>query len=210
MSASAGVDLARAVTAELLALAELLDELAEADWDTPSLCGGWRVREVVAHLTMPVRYSPEAFQAELRECGGDFTRLSNRLAFRDASLSTDELVGNLRHEVMHRWVPPGRGPIGALNHVVIHGLDIRVPLDRCQELPEETIRAVLDDLTEGGTHTNFGVPLAGVSLHATDLDWSFGSGTPVTGSATDIALLLSGRARPGHPPGFDRPLGPER
>ena len=207
MSASAGIVLARAVTAEFVALAELLDELSEADWDTPSLCSGWRVREVVAHLTMPVRYSPESFQAELRECGGDFTRLSNRVAFRDAALPTDVLVRNLRDEVMHRWVPPGRGPIGALNHVMIHGLDIRVPLERCQELPEGTIRAVLDDLAEGGTHTHFGVTLDGVRLRATDVEWSFGSGTPIMGSATDLALLLSGRARPGQSPGSQRPLG---
>ena len=27
-----------------------------AVWDAPSLCEGWRTREVVAHMTMPARY----------------------------------------------------------------------------------------------------------------------------------------------------------
>ena len=198
MSASPDVDPERAVAAEFLALADVLDGLAEAGWDTPSLCAGWRVREVVAHLTMPVRYSPEAFGAELRQSGGDFTRLSNRVATRDSALPPEVLVANLRDEAMHRWVPPGGGPRGALNHVVIHGLDITVPLGRPREPPEATIRAVLDDLTHGGTHTNFGVTLADVSLRATDLAWTFGAGSrTITGPASDLALLLCGRTLPG-------------
>ena len=93
MSASTDIDVEAAVAAEFLALAELLEGLADDSWDTPSLCAGWRVREVVAHLSMPVRYSPEAFYAELRECGGDFTRLSDRVAFRDAAVPPGVLVG---------------------------------------------------------------------------------------------------------------------
>jgi hypothetical protein len=37
---------------------------------------------VVAHLTMPARYSEGAFIAELRDCDFDFTRLSNQIATR--------------------------------------------------------------------------------------------------------------------------------
>lgn len=197
MTASTGIDLGSAVAAEFLALAEVLDGLPNAGWDTSSLCEGWRVREVVAHLTMPVRYPPEAFRAELRDCGGDFTRLSNRIASRDAALPTNPLVEGLRDETMHRWVPPGGGPIGALNHVVIHALDVTVPLGLSCQSPEETLRAVLDDLTQGGTHAHFGVALTGLSLRATDMDWSFGSGTPITSAAADLALLLCARTLPG-------------
>jgi uncharacterized protein (TIGR03083 family) len=203
VTASTGIDLGAAVAAELMALADVLDGLPEAGWDTPSLCQGWRVREVAAHLTMPVRYSPEAFLAELRACGGDFTRLSNRIATRDAALATDVLLEGLRDEAMHRWVPPGGGPMGALNHVVIHALDVTVPLGLPRQSPDETIRAVLDDLTRGGTHAHFGVALTGLSLRASDLDWGFGSGTPITTPAADLALLLCGRTLPGSP----APLG---
>src|ERR1700693_3620101 len=83
------------VAATYVALADLLDALAAQRWDTPSLCEGWRVREVVAHLTMPARYNEDAFMAELRDDEFDFTRLSNRIASRDAKLPTSDLVGNL-------------------------------------------------------------------------------------------------------------------
>jgi uncharacterized protein (TIGR03083 family) len=184
------------VTTEFLALADLLDKLPDASWDTPSLCAGWRVREVVAHMTMPVRYSMEQFMAELRDCDGDFTRLSNLVASRDAALPAGALVGNLRDEMMHHWTPPGGGYAGALNHVVIHGLDITVPLGVKRPSPDETVRVVLDDLTRGGTHAHFGFELDGLSLRATDMDWSFGSGAPISGAAADLALLVCGRKLP--------------
>lgn len=189
-------DLQPLVAAEYLALADLLDALPAPRWDTASLCEGWRVREVVAHLTMAVRYDEEAFMAELRECQFDFTRLSNRIASRDAALSAAELAGGLRDEVMHHWTPPAGGYRGALNHVVIHGLDISVPLGEPRRSPDATVRIVLDDLTRGGIHANFGMDISGRALQATDLDWSYGSGAPLVGSAADLALHLCGRRLP--------------
>lgn len=72
-------DLQPAVAAEFVALADLLGSASDAQWDLPSLCEGWRVREVIAHLTMAARYSEEEFMAELRHCGFDFSRLSNQI-----------------------------------------------------------------------------------------------------------------------------------
>ena len=136
MTASTDSDLQPAVAAEYLALADLLEPLPVERWDTPSLCAGWRVREVVAHLTMPARYSVAEFESELRQSNGDFTDLSNRVAARDAALPTATLLDNLRSEVMSQWVPPGGGYAAALNHVVIHGLDVTVPLGADRVSPE--------------------------------------------------------------------------
>src|SRR5262249_35920103 len=152
-----------------LALADLLSGVAEERWDTPSLCDGWRVREVVAHLTMPARYSENAFMAELREDGFDFTVLSNRIASRDAKLPNDELLRDLRAEALHDWTPPGGGAAGALNHVVIHSLDITVPLRERRVAPDTAMRVVLEDLTVGGGHANFGTDIQGRSLRADDI-----------------------------------------
>ena len=190
------VDLQRMVAESYLSLADLCAGLRPDGWDTASLCAGWRVREVVAHVTMPVRYTPEAFQAELADCGFDFTQLSNRVAERDATLPTDDLVGQLRDPQLHRWVPPGGGPDGALNHAVVHGLDITVPL--CERRPAfaDALRRVLEQLTGGGGHRHFGTDIAGQRLEATDLDWSYGSGAPLRGPAGALVLHLCGRRLP--------------
>jgi uncharacterized protein (TIGR03083 family) len=185
-----------AIAIEFLALADVLEPAAQARWDSPSLCEGWRVREVIAHLTMPARYNEEEFMAELRSCEFDFGRLSNQIASRDAALPVGQLLANMRSEVMHRWTPPGGGYHGALNHAVIHGLDVTVPLRMPRRSPDETIRVVLDDLTNGGGHEHFGVSIDGRRLEATDLDWSYGSGPLLRGAAEDLALVFCGRRIP--------------
>jgi uncharacterized protein (TIGR03083 family) len=190
-----GAHLQPAVAAECASLADLLAVASDAQWDTPSMCEGWRVREVVAHMTMAARYSEEEFMTRLRRCEFDFTGLSNEVASQDASLPADELVASLRSDIMQRWTPPGGGYHGALNHVVIHGLDMTVPLGAPRP-PDETIRLALDDLTAGA---HFGMIIDGRQLQASDLDWSHGSGPVLRGCAADLALALSGRQLPaGH------------
>ena len=189
-------DLQPAVAADFLALADLLDGASDAQWDTASLCAGWRVREVIAHMTMAARYSEQEFMAELRGCDFDFTRLSAQIAGRDAGLPDGELVACLRSDVMQHWTPPGGGYHGALNHLVIHGLDVTVPLGVPRRSPDQTMRVVLDDLTEGGGHAHFGTGIDGRRLEATDLDWSYGSGPALRGAAEDLALAICGRRLP--------------
>jgi hypothetical protein len=58
---------------------------------------------------------------------------------------------------------------------------------------------VLASVTGPKSRKFFGTDLAGITLRAEDLDWSFGSGMPVSGQAQDLALVLCGRALPpGH------------
>jgi hypothetical protein len=97
---------------------------------------------------------------------------------------------------MLHWAPPGGGYHGALNHAVIHGLDITVPLGAPRLAPDETIRVILDDLTGGGVTERFGLVVGGRRLEATDLDWSSGQGPVLRGAAADLALALCGRRLP--------------
>jgi uncharacterized protein (TIGR03083 family) len=190
------IDLRPAVAAEYLALAEVLTSAPDPDWDKTSLCEGWRVREVVAHLTMPARYDQEAFMEELRARDFDFGRLSDEIAARDGQLPTEVLIENLRDETLHLWVPPGGGYHGALNHVVIHGLDVTVPLGQIRRPADDAMRVVLDDLTRGEVHAHFGTSIRGRRLEATDLDWAYGSGDNLRATAADLALVLCGRRIP--------------
>ncbi|GAB3506655.1 maleylpyruvate isomerase family mycothiol-dependent enzyme [Amycolatopsis cihanbeyliensis] len=184
------------IAAERAELVEILAELSEQRWDTPTLCAGWRVREVVAHITMAYRYSGRRFLGEMLKSGGNFTKMSDRCARRDAGLlSAAELTAALRDNVHHPWKPPGGGYEGALSHDVIHGLDITVPLGIDRAVPPERLRIVLDGF-EPKRLKFFGVDLDGIELRATDLDWSYGSGTPLSGAAQDLLLVACGRMLP--------------
>ena len=141
-----------AITAEFTGLADVLESLGEPAWDTPSLCAGWRVREVVAHMTLAVPVRARRLHRQLKACNGDFTTLSNRIAERDGPLPAATHLVNLRDSRMHAWTPPGGGQMGALSHVVIHSLDITVPLGAERPAPDETLIAILDHFTTGGAH----------------------------------------------------------
>lgn len=184
------------MAAERSELVGVLAGLGEADWDRPTLCDGWRVRELVAHITMPFRVSGPRFVAGMLRAGGNFNRYADRQARRDAvELTPAELVGCLRQNVDHPWKPPGGGYAGALAHDVTHGLDLTVALGIDRRVPEERMRIIFDALKPRQVKF-FGVDLAGVQLQATDLAWSYGAGVPLTGTAQDLLLVLSGRSLP--------------
>jgi uncharacterized protein (TIGR03083 family) len=176
-------------------LADLLTAAAAETWDAPSLCEKWLVRHVVAHVTMPVRLTPEQFGAELAAAGGDFTVLSDTVAARDASLPVADLLDQLRSPGLHAWQPPGGGAAGALSHAVIHSLDVTIALDRPAVAPAEAATAVLDQLT-AANGTWFGVDLTGIRLEAADTGWSWGNGRLVRADSGRLVALLSGRALP--------------
>lgn len=190
-------DVREAIAAERHELAAVLTGLSAEMWDAQTLCAGWRVREVVAHMTMPFRYSTPRFVVELLKARGNFNRMADRCARRDAaSLPADELAAALRDNASHPWKPPGGGLEGALTHDVIHGLDFTVPLGIDRQVPEDRMRIVLRGLGTSKGLKFFGVDLRGIELRADDIDWTFGSGTPMSGTAQDLALVLCGRRLP--------------
>jgi uncharacterized protein (TIGR03083 family) len=190
-------DLMRTIAAERQDLADLLSELPDEAWDAPTLCAGWRVRELVAHVTMPFRYGAARFLAELARSGGRFHAMADRCARRDAArIPPAELLAALRDNVANAWRPPGGGLTGALTHDVVHGLDMTVPLGIARRVPLDRLRIVLAGTTDARAVKHFGTDLTGIELRADDLDWSFGSGQQVSGSAQDLLLVLCGRKVP--------------
>jgi uncharacterized protein (TIGR03083 family) len=181
------------IAAERRELANVLAGLPPEAWDRPTLCAGWRVREVVAHTTMPFRYPTARFAMEMIRSGGRFHKMADRCARRDATASPDELTAGLGDNVAHPWKPPGAGLDAALTHDVIHGLDITTPLGIDLHLPEPTLRTVLATITSAASRKHFGVNLDGIELRAEDIDWSYGAGPPMICTAQNLALILCGR-----------------
>ena len=192
-------EITASIAAERRELATILGALSAESWDSPTLCAGWRVREVVAHITMPLRYPPPRFAFEMIRSRGNFNRMADRCARRDAAAPPARLAAALRDNERNPWKPPGGGYQGALTHDVIHGLDITVALGLGRQVPAERLGIVLAGVTAAKSVRFFGTDLEGIELRADDLDWSFGSGTPVSGSAQDLALVVCGRKLPpGH------------
>jgi uncharacterized protein (TIGR03083 family) len=190
-------DVQSLVGPQFRALADALEGQQPTVGDLASLCDGWTVRNVIAHLTMAARYDGPAFQAELAAVAYDFQTLSDTIALRDGELPLDVLLDSLRSPTMAQWAPPGGGAAGALSHVVIHGLDVTSAIGLPRTASDEATRIVLDGFTSGGVHERFGTKIEGRRFTATDLDWTYGDGRLIEAEAADLVLAMAGRPRPG-------------
>jgi uncharacterized protein (TIGR03083 family) len=176
------------VSAERADLVALLRTLSASEWDMASLCAGWKIRDVVAHLlydTIPlswyllvtVRYglSADRFNAHWVAKARDLspTQLTDRL---ECSLDRHRLTKLM--------------PAVSLADNLIHHQDIRRPLERARVIPTERLRQVLN---HPDPFANVRRRMRGLRFEATDLDWSQGSGPLVRGSGEAIALAVAGR-----------------
>ena len=177
-------------------LAALLGTLTPELWQQETLCHGWRVPELVAHMTMAFRYSVPKFLIGMLAAGGSFHRMADRSARRDAArMSTAELTASMRDNTEHPWKPPGGGYQGALSHDVIHGLDFTVPLGLNRRVPGDHMRIVLSGMSPKQVKY-FHVDLSDIRLVADDLDWSMGEGAELRGAAQHLLLVVCGRKLP--------------
>jgi uncharacterized protein (TIGR03083 family) len=191
------------ISAERRELTGVLAGLSAGQWQSPSLCAGWTVGHVAAHLTMPFRISEQEFARGMAEAHGQFTEFSDAVAVRDSRLPQAELVAVLRDNIDNPWAPPGGGQQGALSHDLIHGLDMTWPLSITYPIPDRAMTTVLDLIAGPDGQKAFDADLDGIELRATDLDWSAGSGAEAAGPGRDLLLLLARRSLP-----YDSVTGP--
>ncbi|MFJ9776366.1 maleylpyruvate isomerase family mycothiol-dependent enzyme [Kitasatospora sp. NPDC101157] len=185
------------IAAERRELAGVFAGLTAEQWNSPSLCEGWRVREVVAHMGTGFRHSTLRTLGELVRSGGNVHRMADRLARRDAAALTGaRLAAALAEHAEHPWRPPVGGRIAALAHDAVHGLDVTVALGLPERLPLPRAAALLGSVSARSLRF-FGARLEDVRLRATDLDWSYGQGPlPVEGRAEHLLLVTYGRRLP--------------
>jgi uncharacterized protein (TIGR03083 family) len=172
-------------------LADFLETLTDEQWATPSLCGGWTVRDVAVHLTHG--QTPWARMAwEALRSGFRFNHMIARVAREDASTPA-EIVATLRGMVGGRRRPPGTAVADPLLDVLVHGQDVAVPLGVDRPMPIAPAVVAAERLWAMGFPFNARKRFENVSFTATDAPLRLGSGDVVTGPIRDIVLVLAGR-----------------
>ncbi|RLK58730.1 maleylpyruvate isomerase family mycothiol-dependent enzyme [Actinokineospora cianjurensis] len=183
--------------AERLSLADLLDDLSDAEWRAPSLCAGWTVHDLAAHLTLSTRTTLPLFLGGIIRARGDFDRMEADTArARAARFTPAELVAQLR-ETAHS---PRRAPLSALHDplvdALVHGQDIARPLDRARPMAGPQTEAALTHVLASPF---YGVRrrLNGATLTATDRDWTSATTADhparIHGPIADLLLVATGR-----------------
>jgi len=189
---STGIDVWTDVHQERQALFELLETLTPAQWDAPSLCAEWRVRDVVGHMVSETRMT--VAQVSLGWIASGF-RVNNYIAKdaqRRGATPVAKLLEDFRAVVLARTNLPGLSSLSMLEDIVIHQMDIRRPLEQPRRIPNDRMIPVAKDLW-----TNRFFPgrklFQGIRAVATDADWSAGDGLDVTGPIEALLLTLAGR-----------------
>ena len=175
-----------------------LADLPQEAWDEPSLCAGWKVRDVVGHLTVGRLLSLPAVAKLAAKGGFRIDAVVDRASREYAAAHTPEEILAAFSEETSR--PKERGlagiqpPHGKLADNLTHLLDISVPLGRDAGIPAERLEAVLHALPRLGFWKTK-QRTAGLRLVAEDVDWEHGAGVEVRGPAHALILALGGRGQ---------------
>ena len=174
-------------------LVDALGKLSDADWDKPSLCTGWTVRDVVAHMISTANMTSSTFFANLAGSGFNFQTMTRKEIARVRANRTDAgLVDLLRARVDARTAPPGPATTW-LGETIVHGEDIFRALGAYRDHPIEHVVAVADFYKNSNLLIGAKKRVTGVSLRATDVDWRHGTGPEASGPAIAVVMAMTGR-----------------
>jgi uncharacterized protein (TIGR03083 family) len=173
--------------------ADFLEGLSPEQWEQPSLCALWRVRDVVAHVISYEELS--RWQLVRRFARGGFVppRVNAIGVSEYAGRSPRQLTELMRTCIPPRGLTSAFGGMIALVDGMIHQQDIRRPLGIGRVIPPERLRRVLN-IALRSPATRGARKAHGVRLIATDLNWVHGDGPEISGPGE--ALLMAMAARP--------------
>ena len=201
--ASIGVEESwQVVVEQRLAIAELLAGLSEGDWEQPSLCSGWSVRDVAAHVTLiPIPPSPSSLLVDFAKARGNYARFNTVASQRRAARTPSQLVLDLRNTAESRTVPRPASPANVMWDILVHAQDIAIPLGIDFPTPPDAGAAAATRIWELRWPFSFRAQrrLGSFTLRATDANWTLGTGPEIAGSISAILLLLTGRTKAATP-----------
>lgn len=186
-------DIWSTIAVERIRLARLLAGLTEPEWDTPSLCDGWRIRHVAAHVIMPATTSRPAMVLEMVRARGNFNRMVDTSARRSGDRPPADILADFHTHATSRRRPPGTTPLDPLMDTLVHSQDIAIPLERDHPMPVTAGVAVARHIHGRGFPFHAARRFAGVRFVATDAELELGTGREVRGPVTAIVLTLTGR-----------------
>jgi uncharacterized protein (TIGR03083 family) len=186
-------DVWQRIDSERVALADLLEALPEQAWDQPSLCEGWTVRDVAAHLTFSHARVRDVVWPAVRT--GFRYNAMIRYAAVHSPLTHGQIVTTLRGFVGSRRRAPFVTELEPLLDVLVHTQDICMPLGIEHRMPVDAAIAAADRVLSLRGPMRLWEPPRGVRLVATDAEWKYGDGTTIEAPMQSHLLTLTGRVR---------------
>ncbi len=178
---------------ERSALLQDLESLPAGQWQTPSLCAGWDVHDVLAHVIDTAKAAPLNFIRRMIAARMDFDRDNADGVAREKSEEPARTLDDPR-AVRSRTSGPPASLATRLVEAFVHGEDIRRPLEIRRTYPAGHIATALGYQVKTTTKMGGGKEIAqGWASVATDTDFRHGTGPAVEGTALSLLLAVSGR-----------------
>jgi uncharacterized protein (TIGR03083 family) len=184
------------IDAQRRSLADLLDDLSDDEWRRPSLCTGWTVRDVAAHLTLQQLGVGDVITMMAHWSGNLDRTIQHAARRRAAALPTEEIIAEIRGMVGSRRHSIGVTHLETLTDILVHAQDIAIPLGRRHDMPPQAAAIAATRVLS----MRWPPPLlpsarkvAGFRLTATDTSWSAGEGRQVDGPIAALLLVCTGR-----------------
>jgi uncharacterized protein (TIGR03083 family) len=184
--------------AERADIHEFLASLTPEQWNAPSLCKGWRVRDVAVHLLVdePVAQLG-VVRSVVKAASFQFSvhRINAWWIDRNRDRPTDSIVAAFDGPWRPGPISRKLGPVVGTRATVIHHQDMRRPLGTPRVIPEDRLRAALDCVLTPAGSSNLGSfeRGEGIRLRAADFDWTWGDGPEVCSPAEAILMTVAGR-----------------
>lgn len=172
--------------------AAFLESLTPKQWEAPTLCDRWNVREVAAHTISFDELRGGALVTRFLK-GWLMVDRINQVGVDDyADRTPEELIALIRKHAQPHGLTAGFGGRVALTDNMIHQQDIRRPLGLPRTIDERRLRIALDFALTAPTIRG-SRRARGVRLVATDLEWDHGGGPEVQGPGEALLMALAGR-----------------
>lgn len=180
------------IHAERRALADDLAGLDNAQWQTQSLCTEWTVHDVLAHQLSAAHMTPPKFFVKFAAAGFNFDKFAAKEVARQGAGGPAATLAAFRAAFDRTSAPPGPKTTW-LGEAIVHGEDIRRPLGIAHTYPMDAVTRTIAFYADSNAIIGGRNRVAGLTLTATDADFSIGSGPEVSGPALALLLAASGR-----------------
>jgi uncharacterized protein (TIGR03083 family) len=186
------MDIWPTVHAERKALADDLRDLGTEDWARPSLCGDWTVRDVLAHMTSAAKLTPPVFFGRMIGSGFSFDKVQEKGVATNRGASPADTLASFESVVSSVKHPPGPTQTW-LGETIVHSEDIRRALGIQHKYPTDAVVTVADFYKGSNLLIGSKSRIAGLTLRATDANWSHGTGPEVSGPILSLVMAMTGR-----------------
>jgi uncharacterized protein (TIGR03083 family) len=183
------------IDAQRHSVVALLEGLSDDEWRRPSLCAGWTVRDVAAHLTLQQMGLRDEIRMMVRWRGSLDRTIQDAACRRAAAMTTEQIIAEIRGMIGARRHNVGVTYLETLIDILVHGQDIAIPLGRRHDMPPAAAAVA------AGRVLSMRWPppppsvrkMTGFRLVATDISWSVGEGPEVRTPMSELLLMCTGR-----------------